>query len=57
MELSGRNIPEYTVSEFNTVLRETVSSTFDLVKIRGEISNLKKPSSGHIYFNITLDPE
>ena len=36
------NVPEYSVSEFNLVIKETVRSAFDLIKIRGEISNLKK---------------
>ncbi len=52
MENVKNNIPEYSVSEFNLLIKETISSAFDMVKIRGEISNLKKPSSGHIYFTL-----
>ncbi|PPR44746.1 MAG: Exodeoxyribonuclease 7 large subunit [Alphaproteobacteria bacterium MarineAlpha5_Bin11] len=46
------NVPEYSVSEFNDIFNETVRSAFGLIKIRGEISNLKKHYSGHIYFNL-----
>ena len=52
MSSTDDNIPEYKVTEFNKVFNETVSSAFDLIRIRGEISNLKKPSSGHLYFNL-----
>ena len=46
------NIPEYSVSEFNSIIKETLSTAFNPIKIRGEISNLKKHYSGHIYFNL-----
>ena len=46
------NIPEYTVSEFNNALSDTINRAFDFIKIRGEISNLKFHQSGHIYFNL-----
>ena len=52
MSLIKNNVPEYTVSEFNKIFNETVSTAFSFVKIRGEISNLKKHYSGHIYFNL-----
>ena len=52
MKLLKDNIPEYGVSEFNKIINETVSTAFSLIKIRGEISNLKKHYSGHIYFNL-----
>ena len=46
------NIPEYTVTEFNNALSDTINRAFDFIKIRGEISNLKFHQSGHIYFNL-----
>jgi len=52
MNLIKKNIPEYGVSEFNDIFSETVRSAFSLIKIRGEISNLKKHYSGHIFFNL-----
>ena len=44
------NIPEFTVSEISTALKRTVETTFDHVRVRGEISGLKRHSSGHLYF-------
>ena len=44
------NIPEYTVTEFNNIFNETIKTAFNLIKIRGEISSLKKHYSGHFYF-------
>ena len=46
------NIPEYGVTEFNEIFKEIINNSFDLIKIKGEISNLKKHYSGHIYFNL-----
>lgn len=44
------NNPEYSVSEISQALKRTVEQTFDNVRVRGEISGLKRHSSGHIYF-------
>ncbi len=46
------NIPQFTVSEFNSSIRRVVEDAFGYVKIKGEISGLKKASSGHFYFNL-----
>ena len=46
------NLPEYSVSEISNLLKNIVEDSFSFVKIRGEISGLKKYPSGHIYFNI-----
>ena len=48
----GINIPEYQVSHFNKLIKEVVEKIFDYVRIRGEISDLKKASSGHIYLTL-----
>ena len=48
----GINIPEYQVSHFNKLIKEIVETNFDYVRIRGEISDLKKASSGHIYLTL-----
>jgi len=42
----------YTVSEFSNKLKKLVESNFNFVSIKGEISNLSKPTSGHIYFTL-----
>ena len=43
---------EYTVSEISVALKQTVEGRFSNVRIRGEISGLKRASSGHIYFTL-----
>ena len=47
-----QNIPEYYVSEFNNLIRDTLDSNFGYVRIRGEISELKTASKGQIYLTI-----
>src|SRR5579862_8142293 len=44
------NIPEFTVSEISTALKRTVETQFDHVRVRGEISGVKRHSSGHLYY-------
>jgi|KBSMisStaDraftv2_1062788.scaffolds.fasta_scaffold16794_3 exodeoxyribonuclease VII large subunit len=49
------NLPEYSVSEIAAALKRTLEDAFPFVRIRGEISNLKFHSSGHIYFDLKDD--
>ncbi len=42
----------YSVSELNKESKELLSSHFSIIQIEGEISNLSRPSSGHIYFSL-----
>ena len=44
------NIKEYTVSELNSSIKNIMENNFNLIKVRGEISQTNKHSSGHIYF-------
>ncbi|MBT4921946.1 MAG: exodeoxyribonuclease VII large subunit [Rickettsiales bacterium] len=46
------NILEYSVSEISNSVKLVVESSFSLVKIRGEVSNLKFHQSGHVYFSL-----
>ena len=46
------NIPEYSVSEFNKLLREVLESNFSYIRIRGEISEVKTASKGQLYITI-----
>ncbi len=48
----GINIPEYKVSQFNSLVKEVIETNFDYIRIRGEISDLKNASSGHIYLTL-----
>jgi exodeoxyribonuclease VII large subunit len=46
------NMPEFSVTELSSALKRTVEDAFGFVRVRGEISNLKFHSSGHIYFDL-----
>ena len=46
----GRKI--YTVSEINALARDLLESSFFDVWIKGEVSNLRSPGSGHLYFTL-----
>lgn len=42
----------YTVSELTTEIKKTLESKFLSISVKGEVSNLKKQASGHIYFTL-----
>ena len=44
------NTPEFSVSEISQALKLTVEQNFDNVRVKGEISGVKRHSSGHLYF-------
>jgi exodeoxyribonuclease VII large subunit len=46
------NIPEYTVSEISGAVKRTLEGTFGRVRVRGEVTELKRYPSGHIYFSL-----
>ena len=46
------NIKEYTVSELNSSIKNIMENNFNCIKVRGEISQTNKHSSGHIYFTL-----
>ena len=48
-------IPEFTVSEITKIFQNLIHETFTHIKVRGEISNLSQPKSGHIYFTLKDD--
>jgi exodeoxyribonuclease VII large subunit len=43
------NVPELTVSELSQAVKRTVEGAFALVRVRGEISQFKRHTSGHLY--------
>ncbi|MEH6402250.1 MAG: exodeoxyribonuclease VII large subunit [Sneathiella sp.] len=49
------NIHEYTVSELSGALKRTVEDQFSHVRIRAEISGLKRAASGHVYLALKDD--
>jgi exodeoxyribonuclease VII large subunit len=46
------NVPEYTVSEISGAVKRTLEGTFGRIRVRGEITELKRYPSGHIYFSL-----
>ena len=46
------NIPEYGVSEINNAIKDVLQNNFDYVLVRGEISEIKTSSNGHIYLTL-----
>ncbi|MCJ9427819.1 exodeoxyribonuclease VII large subunit [Kordiimonas marina] len=48
----GTNIHEYTVSELSGALKRTVEDQFGYVRVRAELSGVKRVSSGHVYFGL-----
>ena len=48
----GANAPEFSVSELSNLVKKTVEESFALVRVRGEISDCKLHSSGHMYLTL-----
>ena len=46
------NVPEYTVSEISGAVKRTLEGNFGRVRVRGEITELKRYPSGHFYFSL-----
>ena len=46
------NIPEYTVSELSAAVKRSIEGGFERVRVRGEVSGLRRPQSGHVYFTL-----
>jgi exodeoxyribonuclease VII large subunit len=50
--IAGQNLPEFTVSELVGGIKRTLETTFEHVRVRGEVSQPKYHSSGHLYFDL-----
>jgi exodeoxyribonuclease VII large subunit len=48
----GPGEPVYTVSELNRAVRGLLEKNFPLLWVAGEVSNLARPASGHLYFSL-----
>src|SRR5262245_24334328 len=46
------NLQEYSVSELAAVLKRKVEDSFPYIKVRGEVSRVTRPASGHCYFEL-----
>ena len=51
------NIKEYTVSELNHSIKKIMEGNFNYLKVKGEISQIKKHNSGHIYLTLKDNDE
>ena len=49
---TGSNLPELSVSDLSRQLKRTVEEAFAYVRVRGEISQPKRHSSGHLYLRL-----
>ncbi len=49
------NMPEFSVSELSQALKRTVEDQFGFVRVRGELSGVKRHSSGHVYLDLKDD--
>ena len=49
------NAPEFTVSEISGAVKRVIEGEFGLVRVRGEISRVSRPASGHFYFDLKDD--
>jgi len=49
------NIPEYQVSQFNRLFRDVIETNFSYVRIKGEISEIKKATRGQLYLTLKDD--
>ena len=54
-DLGSSNIHEYTVTELSGALKRTVEDIFGHVRVRAEISGLKRAASGHVYLSLKDD--
>jgi exodeoxyribonuclease VII large subunit len=46
------NLPIYSVGEISAAIKRTMEDTYSRVRIRGEVSGLRRPGSGHVYMDL-----
>ena len=52
---SGRNEPEYSVSEISGAVKRALEDQFGRVRVRGEIGRIFRARSGHLYYDVKDD--
>ncbi len=52
---TGSNLPELSVGDLARALKRTVEDAFGYVRVRGEISQPKRHTSGHLYLRLKDD--
>ncbi|HRE45709.1 MAG TPA: exodeoxyribonuclease VII large subunit, partial [Terricaulis sp.] len=48
----GANLPEVSVSELAQAVKRTMETTFDRVRVRGELGRVLIAKSGHLYVDL-----
>ncbi|NLR69725.1 exodeoxyribonuclease VII large subunit [Novosphingobium sp. ERN07] len=51
-ETAGDNAPALSISEISALLKRTVEDRFGFVRVRGELSGVKRAASGHLYVSL-----
>ncbi|HSR56456.1 MAG TPA: exodeoxyribonuclease VII large subunit, partial [Alphaproteobacteria bacterium] len=46
------NLPVFSVSEISAAIKRTMEDTFPRIRVRGEVSGLRRPGSGHLYMDL-----
>ncbi len=46
------NVIDYTVTQLNKSIKNIIESSFSALRVVGEVSQVKKHSSGHVYFTL-----
>ena len=49
---AGTNVPEYSVTEISGAVKRTLEAGFARIRVRGEITELKRYPSGHLYLSL-----
>ncbi|TNE33527.1 MAG: exodeoxyribonuclease VII large subunit, partial [Alphaproteobacteria bacterium] len=51
-ETQGDNAAPLTITEISALLKRTVEDRFGFVRLRGELSGVKRAASGHLYCSL-----
>lgn len=54
-QTAGDNAPALSISEISQLLKRTVEDRFGFVRVRGELSGVKRAASGHLYLSLKDD--
>jgi len=49
------NAPEFSVTEISGAVKRVIEGEFGLIRVRGEVGRVSRPSSGHLYLDLKDD--
>ena len=52
MDDPGPNVPEFSVSEISGAIKAALEGAFGRVRVRGEVTEVRRYASGHTYFSL-----